>query len=195
MIRVNMLRNTGIGQAGGLSIEAASTDAKRAVLYRLIVIMLFPLSIYIFELLNLRDQEADLKDWRAKVEKLQAEKAKYGDAAPRIEKAAQQKALVEKKLEAMRAIAQSRLREVKTLDALQTITPPKTWIKHVAIDGNSVVLEGFSATSEGVTDFIRALDSSVFFSKVEPKRTSEEVVPGGGTVKKFELGFQIGKSE
>jgi len=39
------------------------------------------------------------------------------------------------------------------------------------------------------------LESNVFFSKVEPKETSTEQNQQGGTLKKFEIDFHIGKAE
>jgi Tfp pilus assembly protein PilN len=195
MIKVNLLRNTGMAQAGDLNLMAASPDVKRAMGIRVLVILLFPFALYIYESISIHQAQRELDEWKAKVATLTAEKAKYGDAAPRIEKASKQKALVEKKLDAIRGIARSRLREVKTLDALQTLIPPRTWIRRVSMDGNLVSLEAFSSSSEGVTEFIRALDSSVFFSKVEPKKTMQETTPAGVVVKKFELEFHIGKND
>jgi Tfp pilus assembly protein PilN len=189
MIKVNLLRNMGLDQVGG---DAVSADTQRKALIKILVVGLFPGALMIYEKFNLSVLSAEVQEVEAKVQKVEQEKASFGDAAPIVEKYTKEKKKIDKDLDVIRGLAKNRLREVKALDALQSLLPSHSWISELKIVDNNVNLRGYSTAEEGVADLIRALDQSAFFSKVNPKSTIEEVLPSG-PVKKFELEFRIGK--
>lgn len=194
MIRVNLLRNTGLaaGAAPASFAEAVGPEAKRLIAAKLVLIALFPLAIFIIEQVHLNELEEAQAQARAKMQKLQAEKAKFGDAGPKVERYTKEKAVVDKHLEVIRTIARARLREVKALDAIQTLMPPKTWLRKLTFEGNLVRLEGFSSSDNGMVELVKSLESSPYFSRVESKGMSQESTPNG-LVKRFELEFSVGK--
>ncbi len=206
MIKINLLRNLGMTQ-GGASLEAAgaagggggaamslSDDAQKQVALKVAAFLVLPIALYIYEYFNLTSLQEALIQQQQKVQQIQAEKSKYGDTGPRVERFNKEKARVEKEIEAVRNLARVRLREVKALDALQSLMPNRTWVKKVSIEGNVVKLEGYSSSETGVTEFIRALENSVSFSRVEPKSTVQENL-ASGPVKRFEMDFRIGKQD
>jgi Tfp pilus assembly protein PilN len=195
MIKVNLLRNMGLAKGGTADqAEAVAPETARLAVAKVIAILTFPLLLYIYERVNLNEAEVSLHGVQEKVQSVKNERAKFGDAGPKIEMYNKEKARVDKELEVVRTIARNRLREVKALDAIQSLMPLKTWTKKLSIDGNVVKLEGYTSSNDGVSDLIRALEANVYFSKVEPKYTTQEDTPNG-PVKKFELEFRIGKQE
>jgi len=195
MIKVNLLRNMGLAKGGMAdSAEAVAPETARLAVAKVIAILIFPLLLYVYERVNLNEVEENLHKVQGKVLNVKNERAKFGDAGPKIEMYNKEKARVDKELEVVRTIARNRLREVKALDAIQSLMPSKTWTKKISIDGNIVRLEGYTSSNDGISDLIRALEANVYFSRVEPKYTAQEVLPSG-PVKKFELEFRIGKQE
>jgi hypothetical protein len=200
MIKVNLLRNMGLVQgagaadSGGAGASAVSVDARQDAIKKLLAILIIPIGLIAYEKTSLSDLEAELVNLQNKLTEVQAEREKYGDQGPRVEKHTKEKKKIEEETEIVKDLARLRLREVKSLDALQSLIPQRTWIRKVAISGNTVRLDGYSASDSGVSDFIRALENSVFFSRVEPKSTSQEMLRTG-PVKRFELEFRVGKRE
>jgi Tfp pilus assembly protein PilN len=200
MIKVNLLRNMGLVQgagaadSGGAGASAVSVDARQDAIKKLLAIFIIPVALIAYEKTSVSDLETEMANLQNRLVEVQTERERFGDQGPRVEKHSKEKKKIEEETEIVKDIARVRLREVKSFDALQSLIPQRTWIKKVAISGNTVSLEGYSATDSGVSDFIRALENSVFFSRVEPKSTSQEMLRTG-PVKRFELEFRVGKRE
>ena len=196
MIKINLLRNVGVSaqSVGGGEGDASpmSPTANKAAGARIAVILLFPVALYVYDMIANSTLEQELHDVTAKLESVKAERAKFGDTGVRMEQYTKDKKVLDEKVDAIREIARNRLREVKSLDALQSLIPTKTWLSRVDIKGSLVRITGLTSAEEGITDLIRGLESSSFFSRVEPKSTSQETL-GAVTVKKFELEFRVGK--
>jgi len=201
MIKINLLRSTSIAQTGaGIALgssqaSAISPEDKKNVAIKLVLMLILPLSLFVYEKLNLGDLQTQVSDLKTKTQKLQAETAKFGETKPRVEKYHKDKDKIDKAVEIVRGIARNRLREVKALDAIQSLIPLKTWLHKITIDENLMKMEGFTTADDGVPEFIRVLEGSVYFSQVEPRKTSQETIPGGTVVKRFELEMHLGKHD
>jgi len=200
MIKINLLRNLGLTKGAGIAVEggpaeAVTPDSIKTGVTKLVTIVLFPLVLFVYEKINLSEIEGRQVALHGKLEALRGERQGFGDAGPKIEKYNKEKQRIDKELEIVRELARNRLRELKALDAIQTLMPDKTWAKTLVFAGNAVKMIGFSSVEDGPTQVLRSLESNVFFSKVEPKETSTEQNQQGGTLKKFEIDFHIGKAE
>jgi Tfp pilus assembly protein PilN len=194
MIKINLLRTTGLQGAPQEAGAATSVDGRNDAYKKIAAILVGPLLLFAYENLTQTELRDELNQLNARVAEAQGEKGRFGDQGPRVAKYTKEKERIDSETEVVKELARNRLREVKSLDAIQSLMPPKTWIRRLEIEGNTVSMEGYSITDSGVADLIRALESSVFFSRVEPKSTSQEMLPTG-PVKKFELEFRIGKRE
>lgn len=199
MIKINLLKNLGLSKSGGIaaieaSVDSLAPDSMKHGIAKLAAILLFPLGLIIYEKINVSEIEGHIAVVTAKLESLRTERQGFGDAGPRIEKYNKEKQRIDKELETVRELARNRLRELKALDAIQTLIPEKTWAKSIVFSGNSIRFDGYSSAEEGPTQMMRALESNVFFSKVEPKETTSEQTPNG-VIKKFRIDFNIGRRE
>jgi cell division protein FtsB len=198
MIKVNLLRNVGVTAGGGAggdqqaSAISLSPSANKAAGGRVAVILLLPLALYTYDWIANSALETEFAEVRTKLESVKAERAKFGDTGVRMEQYTKEKKELDEKVDAIREVARNRLREVKSLDALQSLVPSRTWLNKVDIKGNLVRITGLTSSDEGITELIRGLESSSFFSRVEPKSTSQEML-GTVSVKKFDLEFRVGK--
>lgn len=200
MIKVNLLRNSGLANLAVSSSAAARTESvvtpevRKNALLKLGVLLVIPLALYAYERSNFQDAVDKYESLQARIRQLQSEKSKYGDTTQRVEKYTREKQRIDKELDSLRTLSQRRLREVKALDALQTLIPERVWMKKLIIEGTVVKLEGFSATEEAVTRLIRSMESSAYFSQVEPKNITQESV-GSGQAIKFEIECRAGKAD
>ena len=198
MIKVNLLRNLAVAQgvspSGGAFDALGGGDAatQKQAGIKAAAMLIFPILLYVYETFNLSTLRGELVAVQTAIQGIEAEKSKFGDLGPRVDKYKKEKARIDEELAIVRGLALSRLREVKSLDALQSLVPQKTWLNKVAIEGTKVKVEGFTTSTEGISELIGALDRSAFFSKIEPKSTSQEMLPSG-PAKRFELEFRVGK--
>ncbi len=196
MIKVNLLRNMGATPAaGGLSAgEVVSTDTKRQAGIKLVALVLLPLGLFIWEKYNLSGLNTEVAVLQAQVTKLQKQISSLGDISPRVEKYTAEKKKIDGELEILRKLSKNRLREVKALDALQSLLPQRTWLRSIEIEGNLIRMKGNTSSAEGVSELIRELERSAYFSGVLPKSTYEEVLSTGPSTG-FEVEVHVGKTE
>ena len=201
MIRINLLRNMGMSSAGtamGTSVagsELVSVDVRRQAVIKVVVILLFPLLIFIWEKLKINSLQAERAQVQQRVDAVEAEKASFGSAAPRVEKANRLKEKIEKEIKVIRELAKDRLREVKALDQLQNVLPSGTWLNEVSIEGGKLSLDGFALNEGSLTELLTALNGNPFFSMVQPKGTSLFANDLLGSVTKFTIDFRVGRQE
>jgi Tfp pilus assembly protein PilN len=196
MIRVNLLRNTGLDAAivGGQGIQVIAVDQQRNAIIKVFVSIVLPLVLYVYESINISNLQQAASQAEARVAAVEAEIAQYGDQGPRVEKFTKEKQRIDQHLDGIQAIAKNRLREVKALDNLQSLTPLQVWFEEVSIEGGLVKAKGFSNTDEGVATLYAKIQNEAMFSNFEPKSQEQDTV-NGVKVMKFEVEFRIGRQE
>ncbi|MBL7689387.1 MAG: PilN domain-containing protein [Bdellovibrionaceae bacterium] len=199
MIRVNLLRNLGLAASGtsmtGGSGDIISVDVRRQAAVRLVVILLFPLLLLIWEKLKINSLEAQKAQTQQRVDAVEGEKSSFGSAGPRVEKANKLKQKIQREIAVIRDLAKNRLREVKALDQLQSVLPAGVWLKKVTMESGKINMVGLALTSASVTELLTALNSNVFFSQVEPKGTKSQPHETLGNVTEFQIQFRVGRQE
>jgi Tfp pilus assembly protein PilN len=200
MIKINLLRNMGMSSATAMGTSVAggdfvSVDVRRQAAIKVVIILLFPVLLFIWEKLRLNSLQADKAQIQQRVDAVEAEKASFGSAAPRVEKANRLKSKIEKQLEVIQGLAKNRLREVKALDQLQSVLPSGTWLESVMIQNGKIALDGFALNEGSLTELLQALSGNVYFSEPKPKGTSVVQNPTLGTVTKFNIEFNVGRQE
>jgi Tfp pilus assembly protein PilN len=200
MIRINLLRNMGMSSATamGTSIagsEIVSVDVRRQAAIKVVVILLFPVLLFVWEKLRINSLQADKAQVQQRVDAVEAEKASFGSAAPRVEKANRLKAKIEKEIKIIRELAKNRLREVKALDQLQSVLPSGTWLDNVTMENGKISIDGFALNEGSLTELLQALSANVYFSTPKPKGTSVVQNPTLGSVTKFNIEFSVGRQE
>jgi Tfp pilus assembly protein PilN len=150
------------------------------------------LLLVVYEKVNISSLTDELAQIQSQISKVESERQGYGSQAPRVEKFTAMQKKIEDELETIHSLAKFRLQDVKALDSLQSLLPAQTWLKKVTIQGTTVRIEGYTSAEEGVSELIRLLSDSAFFSSIEPKSTTQEEL-ATGSVKRFEIEFKVGK--
>lgn len=192
MIKVNLLKTA--GATVGVSAtpgEAPSSEVQKQAGIRLGAILGAIAILYIYNMFVVSAQQDRLRAINQEIADIEQQKLALGPTTPLVEKYNAEKKTIEGQLEVLRVLARNRLREVKALDAIQTLMSEKTWLKELKTEGGMLSMSGYSLTDDGITDLIRALDSSVFFSDLVVRSTSEERLENS-VVKKFDVEFKIG---
>lgn len=197
MIRVNLLKSAGTssvassgGGGGGSGISVSPAEQKEAG-KRLGVILAAVALLYLYNMFVVGAQRDRLQAINAQIAGIEAQKTALGPTTPLVEKYNAEKKTIEGQLEVLRVLARNRLREVKALDAIQSLMSDKTWLRELKTENGVLTMSGYSLTDEGITELIRSLDTSVFFSDLIVKSTSEERIENT-VVRRFDVEFKIG---
>lgn len=191
MIRVNLLKAAGATanvSAGSLGVPI---EVQKQAVVRLGAILAAIAVLYIYNIFVVSAQRDRLTAINAQTANIDAQKVALGPTTPIVEKYNAEKKIIEGQLNVLRVLAKNRLREVKALDAIQSLVSDKTWLRDLATENGVLKMTGYSLTDDGITDLIRSLDSSVFFSELIVKSTTEEKIENT-VVKKFDVEFKIG---
>ncbi len=197
MIRINLLRNLSADSAGGAAgslLHTVPADIQRQAALKLLVILIFPLLLFIYQKISISVLEGDEARIHNETNDILNKMKSFGQTSMKVEKYQTEKKRLEKQLELLRALTKNRLREVKTLATLQNLVPDKVWLKGLKVEAGLVSLQGFAESEESFSELVRALDSNVFFNKMTVKST-EQQASSSGTVKKFDIEFRAGKDE
>ncbi len=196
MIRVNLLRATGLSAAPSMTGATVSDSSQQSMGgLKLFVIALFPIAFYAYEYTHLASLKSESEVLEAEVKKVDAKKAAFGDAGPKVEKYTKQKAKIDTQMLTIRELTKNRLREVKALDSLQEITPGDVWFESIEMRDGVVKAKGFAQSNEGLTALSSKLTNSAIFSRFEPKGQSYEPGPNNTKVVKFEVEFRVGRQD
>ena len=88
------------------------------------------------------------------------------------------------------SLSKRRTLVVRDLDHLQTLTPARVWFVELKVNLNTVNIKGTAATNDDVSDFIKVLRESAFFSDVDTVKV-EEVKKKYGSVRSFEVNLKM----
>jgi type IV pilus assembly protein PilN len=120
---------------------------------------------------EIEDLEGREKNLDSELKRLQATTQEVKD----IEK--KQKDL-ESRLVRIATLKRSKQGPARVLDALHGITPERAWILDLREKGGKIVLKGIAIDGETVSAFMRQLEQSEFFPKVELDVTRASVKQG-----------------
>ncbi|UXR64641.1 PilN domain-containing protein [Bdellovibrio bacteriovorus] len=195
MIKINLANGTGSGVAGaslgaslGISSDSfmGADEIRKEALKRLVLLLVGPLALYIYESQNVPTKVAELNSKNQILAELQSYNAKAADSVAEIKKFKEDEALMEARISALEKISKDRQREIRVLDLLQTVIPEKAWLTRVQINPGRVNIQGLALSDFEVSQFLEALTKSVFLMDVNLVSSSESV-QDGVSLKKFEI--------
>lgn len=194
MIKINLASQA--ASSGGASIGASlgiSSDSfmgadeiRKEALKRLVLLLIGPLALYIYENQNVPGKVAELNSKNQILAELQTYNAKAADSVAEIKKFKEDEALMEARISALEKISKDRQREIRVLDLLQTVIPEKAWLTRIQVNPNRVNIQGLALSDFEVSQFLEALTKSVFLMDVNLV-SSSETVTDGVSLKKFEI--------
>ncbi|MEN0058247.1 MAG: PilN domain-containing protein [Bdellovibrio sp.] len=195
MIKINLASSAATGIAPNMSAPLSSggevfsggpEETRKEALKRLVLLLVGPLALYIYESQNIPTLLGALNVKRQALSELESYNAKAAASVAEIKKFKEDEALIETRISALEKISRDRQREVRVLDLLQTVIPEKAWLTRVQINPDRLNIQGMALTDFEVSTFLDALTRSVFLMDVNLV-SSSEVVQEGVTLKRFEI--------
>lgn len=197
MIKINLAKSIPIATVSGTNateasegIELGSQDIQKQGAIRLLVMMLFPIGLMIYEKQNIPQLQMILRQKSAELSKLQAKNLAAKGAVEEIQKFNDDKEKLQAQVDTLENLQKDRLREVKILDNIQKDIPEKVWLKRIEIRDTDLRIFG-TATADGeIANFVDNLSKMVFLTSVIPVKSADEVTDKG-IYKSFELNCKI----
>ncbi|MBV2167465.1 MAG: PilN domain-containing protein [Bdellovibrio sp.] len=194
MIKINLASSASIGTGASLGASIGiSSDSflspdqiRKEAMKRLVLLLVGPLALYIYENQNIPAKVADLNAKNQVLTELQSYNSKQAASVAEIKKFKEDEALIEARISALEKIAKDRQREIRVMELLQTVIPEKAWLTRVQISPEKVNIQGLALSDYEVSTFLEALTKSAFLMDVILLNSSE-VVQDGVTLKKFEI--------
>lgn len=119
-----------------------------------------------------------LSDLKEETIQLQQQNAELKKKIGKIENLASLRADVERKLDIVDRLQEGRFRSLKTLHAIAQLIPENVWIKTIKDNGESIELSGLGESNKAVANFMRKLDRSPLFAKIQLLVISRVTVDG-----------------
>lgn len=193
MIKINLASQASataanLGASIGLSSDSfmAPDEIRKEAMKRLVLLMVGPLALMIYENQNIPGKLASLNQKRQVLTELQNYNAKAAASVAEIKKFKEDEALMEARISALEKISKDRQREVRVLELLQSVLPEKAWTTRVQINPERVNIQGLALSDFEVSTFLEALTRSVFLMDVNLV-SSSETTQDGVTLKRFEI--------
>ena len=97
---------------------------------------------------------------------------------------------VKKKLDVLAQLRKDKTGPATRLSTLSSVTPDQLWLEKYKENGKEVTISGLAFNEELIAQFIRALEASPEYEKVELV-VSEQKDVAGNKLKRFDLTFKL----
>jgi type IV pilus assembly protein PilN len=192
MIRINLASTKTLSAAmgGATFAETAAVvsndKSRRDGLTRLLVIILFPTALFLYQQQNVPALVAELGRKQAALNELNTFNGKAENSVKEIKKFKEDELKIQARIAVLEKISKDRFREVKVLDLFQQIIPEKLWLTGLEVKDGRVLLTGLSISDIDISTFMDSLSKSVFLQDVVLISSSEQL-QDDMTLKKFEI--------
>jgi type IV pilus assembly protein PilN len=123
---------------------------------------------------------------KERVVEIEAQISKYDEQVKQVEAYKKKKAEVQQKLDIIATLVRSRSGPVHMLDELAIRIPDRMWVVGMDVLGRTVTFKGKSLDNEILAVFLTQLNESLYFDRVELKKTELED-KGGYKLHAFEV--------
>jgi type IV pilus assembly protein PilN len=149
----------------------------------IVVVLVVVLALWGIKLGQISSTQKDITAANAKISEL---KNKIG----KLDQLKKLKDEVKKKLDILTMLRKNKTGPATRLATLSDVTPDQLWIEKYKENGSQINISGVALNEELIAQFIRALESSASYEKVE-LIVSEQKDISGNKLKRFDLSFKI----
>ena len=148
-----------------------------------IAVLVLVLVLWLVKLGQISGTQNDINAANAKISEL---KAKIG----KLDEIKKLKDEVKKKLDVLALLRKNKSGPATRLATLSDITPEQLWLEKYKENGDTISISGLAFSEELIAQFIRALEASPEYEKVDLV-VSEQKDVTGYKLKRFDLTFKI----
>jgi type IV pilus assembly protein PilN len=199
MIRVNLLRNAILDPTEKrsrfrkitLSLgDGAARISQTALAGRITLFLLPAICVLLFRYYNSYVAKGELEEVTAQNTEVQQRLTTLEAAVQELTRFKEEKAKLDAKLEVIKQLSRERLKNVKSLDALQSIIPNQAWLTNLKFNQTKVEIDGLATDDIVIAEFMRTLESSIYFADVVLV-SSTDSKKESGVVKKFAIACKL----
>jgi type IV pilus assembly protein PilN len=173
---------------------STSDDLRKEALKRIMIMLIAPLGLYLYEMQNIPTKQAELASKNQVLQELISYNAKQAASVAEIKKFKEDEVLIETRIGALEKISKDRQREIRVLDLVQQLIPEKAWLTRMQINPDKVVIQGLALSDFEVSTFLESLTKSVFLMDVNLVSSSESITDGV-SLKRFEISCVLERPE
>lgn len=130
----------------------------------------------------------EIESVKAKTKQVNIQIAKYKEKAKRVSQIKKDLKILEEKLAIVASLKDQRDRQLVLFDDMtQLVVPQRMWIESLKTVPKSVSIKGIAFDNPTIADFMKKLEASPLFSKVDLKTAQLKKYKGGVMLKSFEL--------
>lgn len=166
MIKINILKNFTGGSSEDLIQIEEQDNIKINLTKRLLVVALGPMALFSYELYHIPILDEQLKILEADLAKDRAFNQKRAPIRAEIEKWKKDQSRLDKQIEFLRLIEQERHVSRDIILQIQKIIPDQVWIKSIAAETKTLVIEGEGVDQADILEFNRRLENLSFLRDV-----------------------------
>lgn len=184
----------GFGFGGGDAILVAPDEARKEALKRILIIAIFPLGLYVYEMQNLPNIRGQLGQKTQYLSELQAFNSKTTGSVAEIKKFKEDEAKIQARISILEKLSRDRQKEIRILDLFQQVIPEKVWFTRIEVVGTKLQVAGYAMSDYDVSSFMESLSKSIFLADVNLVSSNEQVIDGV-SVKRFEISCLTEKAQ
>lgn len=151
----------------------------------LLVVVLFGITRYIDDKIN---------TVREQTRQVNVQITKYKEKAIRVTKIQKDLKILKEKLSVVASLEKQRDKQLVLFDSMtQLIVPSRMWLLSLNTNQNNVTVKGIAFDNHTIADFMKKLEASPLFDKVDLKTAQLKKFKGNMMLKSFELLCQKAK--
>ncbi len=117
-----------------------------------------------------------------------AQIAKYKEKAERVNQIKKDLKALDEKLKIMSSLKKQKDKQYILFDhMIGLIVPERMWLESMKTDDNTIVIKGIAFDNPTIADFMKNLEKSSLFAKVDLKTAKSKKLNNNVTLKSFEL--------
>lgn len=199
MIKINLAKKVaakgseaGPANAAEMSFDAGGAEVQKQGVIRLFIILLGPLSLYLYQMQNLPSKHSAVVQKQNILNELILKNESAKSAVDEIKKYKADEVKLKEQINTIESLRKDRMREVRTLDLIQREMPERMWLTRIEMNKEKISISGFAATDSELTQFMDILSRSVLLHDVNLVRTAEKSVEGSA-LKEFTISVAFKK--
>lgn len=171
------------------SLEASNeeSDLKKALIVRLVMLLIGPIGLFIYQDQNLPPKIAENTKLSAELATLTDKNLKAAASVSEIKKFEKEEEKLKAQITVIENLQKDRLKEVRVLDYVQREIPERVWLSKMNLNEGKMSIEGLATGDSELTNFMDGLQGSAYLKDVSLIRSNEVNTPETGVVRKFEI--------
>jgi type IV pilus assembly protein PilN len=189
MIRINLLKSFTSGGGGGgnqfSSLASAGGDRDQLMIQsikRLVILVLGPLALYIYESQAIPELQNKLNAINAEVTQTATFNQSKNGLAQEIKKYEEEQDKINKQMNFINKIARDKTNESKLFQHLYNSTPETVWINRLEFRDNVLSIDTESEIAEDLNKFSERLNMTEFLTNIIPTAQTYKIDPFGISV-------------